>query len=80
VLDGFTFDGATTDTIQKAVRDSLMAFMEATAQAQAEATEDAQRAGIAYEKANDATAYRGRNPSFSRQQFDQCKHCWPPAR
>jgi hypothetical protein len=49
-----------------------------TAQAQAEATEDVQRAGIAYEKANDATAYRGRKPWISRQQFDQVQT--PPGR
>jgi hypothetical protein len=36
VIDGFTFDGATTDPVQKAVRDSLIAFMAASAQAQAE--------------------------------------------
>jgi hypothetical protein len=47
VINGFTFDGSTTDPIQKAVRDSLISFMAATAQAQAEATKDAQRAGIA---------------------------------
>lgn len=71
IINGFTFDGATTDPVQKAVQDSLIAFMAGTAQAQAEATKDAQRAGIAHAKANDATAYRGRKPSFSRQQFDQ---------
>jgi putative DNA-invertase from lambdoid prophage Rac len=43
VINGFTFDGATKDPIQKAVRDSLIAFMAATAQAQAEATKAAQR-------------------------------------
>jgi DNA invertase Pin-like site-specific DNA recombinase len=71
VINGFTFDGSTTDPIQKAVRDALIGFMAATAQAQAEATKDAQRAGIAHAKANEPTAYRGRKPSFSRDQFDQ---------
>jgi hypothetical protein len=33
-------DGATTDPVQKAVRDSLIAFKAATAQAQAEATKE----------------------------------------
>jgi DNA invertase Pin-like site-specific DNA recombinase len=32
VINGFTFDGATTDPVQKAVRDSLIALMPATAQ------------------------------------------------
>jgi len=34
---GMTFNGATKDPVQKAVRDALIAFMAATAQAQAEA-------------------------------------------
>jgi putative DNA-invertase from lambdoid prophage Rac len=71
VINGFTFDGSTTDPVQKAVRDSLINFMATTAQAQAEATKDAQRAGIAHAKANEPTAYRGRKPSFSREQFNQ---------
>ncbi len=33
IINGFTFDGSTKDPIQKAVRDSLIAFMAATAQA-----------------------------------------------
>src|SRR6476620_8871336 len=69
VINGFTFDGSTRDPMQKAVRDALIGFMAATAQAQAEGTKDAQRAGIAYAKATDPTAYRGRKPSFSREQF-----------
>jgi hypothetical protein len=38
-------------------------------QAQAEATKDAQRAGIAH--ATSEQKYRGRKPSFSRNQFNQ---------
>jgi putative DNA-invertase from lambdoid prophage Rac len=44
VINGMTFDGSTTDPMQCAVRDALIAFMAATAQAQAEATKSAQRA------------------------------------
>ena len=62
-----TFDGATQDPVQKAVRDALIAFMAATAQAQAEATKAAQRAGIEAAKAK-GDAYRGRKPSFTREQ------------
>ncbi|MEA1834073.1 recombinase family protein [Methylobacterium durans] len=70
VINAMTFDGATTDPVQQAVRDALIGFMAATAQAQAEATKEAQRAGIAHAKAQaDATAYRGRKPSYSRDQF-----------
>ena len=38
VINNFTFDGATRDPMQQAVRDALIAFMAATSQAQAEAT------------------------------------------
>jgi putative DNA-invertase from lambdoid prophage Rac len=69
VINGFTFDGSTGDPMQKAVRDALIGFMAAMAQAQAEGTKDAQRAGIAHAKANEPTAYRGRKPSFTREQF-----------
>jgi DNA invertase Pin-like site-specific DNA recombinase len=69
VINGFAFDGSTKDPMQKAVRDALIGFMAAMAQAQAEGTKDAQRAGISHAKANDHTAYRGRKPSFSREQF-----------
>jgi putative DNA-invertase from lambdoid prophage Rac len=46
VINGMVFDGSTTDPMQQAVRDALIAFMAATAQAQAEVTKSAQRAGI----------------------------------
>lgn len=69
VINGFTFDGATKDPMQKAVRDALIGFMAAMAQAQAEGTKDAQRAGIAHARATDPKAYRGRKPSFTRQQM-----------
>jgi hypothetical protein len=38
-----TFDGSTRDPMLMAVRDALIAFMAASAQAQAEATREAQR-------------------------------------
>jgi putative DNA-invertase from lambdoid prophage Rac len=48
--------------------------MAATAQAQAEATKEAQRAGIAHAKANrDARAYKGRKPSYSRKQLESAQ-------
>ena len=69
VIDNMTFDGATRDPVQKAVRDALIAFMAATAQAQAEATKAAQRAGIDYAKTK-GDGYRGRKPSYSREQLE----------
>jgi putative DNA-invertase from lambdoid prophage Rac len=69
VINNMTFDGATRDPVQKAVRDALIAFMAATAQAQAEATKAAQRAGIDYAKTK-GDGYRGRKPSYSREQLE----------
>ncbi len=69
VINGLTFDGATQDPMQAAVRDALIAFMAATAQAQAEAAKEAQRAGIAHAQAS-GKRYLGRKPSYSREQFE----------
>ncbi len=69
VINGLTFDGATQDPMQEAVRDALIAFMAATAQAQVEATKEAQKVGIAAAK-QDGTKYRGKKPSYDRNAFD----------
>ncbi len=69
VINAMVFDGSTSDPIQKAVRDAMIAFMAATAQAQAEATKAAQKAGIAYAKQQPERKYRGRKPSYTRGQF-----------
>ncbi len=68
VINAMVFDGATKDPIQQAVRDALIGFMAATAQAQAEATKEAQRAGIAHAK-GEGERYLGRKPSFTRAQM-----------
>ena len=70
VINAMTFDGATRDPVQAAVRDALIAFMAATAQAQAEATKEAQKAGIAAARAKEPEKYRGRKPSFTRAQLE----------
>jgi putative DNA-invertase from lambdoid prophage Rac len=70
VVNSLTFDGATKDPMQKAVRDALIAFMAATAEAQAEATREAQKAGIAHAKATEPHSYRGTKPSCDRAQLD----------
>lgn len=70
VINGMTFDGATKDPTQQAVRDALIAFMAATAQAQAEATKEAQKAGIEAAREGKPEAYRGRKPSYSRDQLN----------
>lgn len=68
VINRMVFDGSTTDPTQMAVRDALIAFMAATAQAQAEATKEAQRAGIAHAKA--LGVFKGRKPSYTRPQLE----------
>lgn len=69
VINNMTFDGATQDPIQMAVRDALIGFMAATAQAQHEATKVSQRAGIDAAKEREE-AYRGRKPSYDRQGLE----------
>ena len=71
VINNFTFDGATKDPMQRAVRDALIAFMAATSQAQAEATKAAQRVGIEHAKQSGEPAYLGRKPSFTRDQLSK---------
>ena len=70
IINRMTFDGATTDPMQQAVRDALIGFMAASAQAQAEATKEAQKAGIKHAQINGEKAYRGRKPSFTRAQME----------
>lgn len=70
VINNMTFDGSTKDPMQQAVRDAMIAFMAATAQAQAEATREAQRAGIDHARANGDARYLGRKPSYNRSQFE----------
>lgn len=69
VINGMTFDGAAEDPVQMAVRDALIAFMAATAQAQHEATKEAQRAGIEAARA-DERKYLGRKPTYDRALLD----------
>lgn len=69
VINRMVFDGSTTDPTQMAVRDALIAFMAATAQAQAEATKEAQKAGIAHAKA--LGVFKGRKPSYTREQMEE---------
>jgi putative DNA-invertase from lambdoid prophage Rac len=54
--------------MQQAVRGALIGFMTALSQAQAEATKEAQRAGIEHAKAMTGK-YRGRKPSYTRNQL-----------
>jgi putative DNA-invertase from lambdoid prophage Rac len=70
VINGLTFDGATKDPMQQAVRDALIGFLAASAQANAEALKEAQRGGIALARSREGqTKYRGRKPSYTASQF-----------
>ena len=74
VINRMVFDGTTTDPMQQAIRDSLIAFMAAMAQSQAEVTKEAQKAGIAHARMNDdGTKYRGRKPTFTYEQFARAR-------
>lgn len=74
VINGLTFDGATRDPMQEAVRDALIAFMAATAQAQAEATKEAQKAGIAAAREKtDRVRYPGKKPTYDRDKLDMVR-------
>ena len=55
--------------MQMAVRDALIGFMAATAQAQAEAIKEAQSAGIQYAKS--LGKFKGRKPSYTRSQIEE---------
>jgi DNA invertase Pin-like site-specific DNA recombinase len=69
VINRMKFDGSTQNTTEKAVRDALIGFLAAMAQAQVEANREAQLAGIENAKTEKPNAYRGRKPSYTREQF-----------
>lgn len=75
IINGMTFDGSTKDPMQQAVRDALIGFMAASAQAQAEVTKEAQKAGIkaAREGKESGQKYRGRKPTFTATQLQQAQ-------
>ncbi len=73
VINGLVFDGATKDPMQKAMRDAMVGFLAALAEAQADALKIAQRAGIEHAKAEGAKkprVYKGRKPSYDRATLD----------
>ncbi|AZV77698.1 recombinase family protein [Parasedimentitalea marina] len=70
VINGMVFDGTTADPTQKAIRDALIGFMAAMAEAQVEANKEAQRAGIEHHKATSPEKFKGRKPTFDRASFE----------
>ena len=71
VINDMTFDGATNDPMQMAMRDAMISFMAANAQAQAEAMKLAAKAGHEHRKTMGDDAYKGRKPSFTTDQINQ---------
>ena len=71
VINGMTFDAKPQDAMGKAVRDAMLSFMSAMAEAQAVAMKEAQAAGIAHARDAAPMKYRGRKPSFTAEQLMQ---------
>ena len=69
VINGMTFDAKPRDAMGKAVRDAILSFMSAMAEAQAAAMKEAQAAGIAHARETAPVKYRGRKPSFTSEQL-----------
>ena len=69
VINNMTFDAKPKDAMSKAVRDAMLSFMSAMAEAQAVASKEAQAAGIAHARGAAPTKYKGRKPSFSAKQL-----------
>ena len=70
VINGMTFDAKPTDAMAKAIRDAMLSFMSAMAEAQALAMKEAQSAGIAHAKATKPDSYKGRKPSYTAAQVN----------
>ena len=68
VINSMTFDAKPPDAMAKAIRDAMLSFMSAMAEAQALAMKEAQSAGIAHAKANKPDSYKGRKPSYTAAQ------------
>ena len=68
VINGMIFDAKPPDAMAKAIRDAMLSFMSAMAEAQALAMKEAQSAGIAHAKATKPDSYKGRKPSYTAAQ------------
>jgi DNA invertase Pin-like site-specific DNA recombinase len=74
VINNMTFDGATKDPMQKAVRDALIGFMAATAEAQAEATKVASAPALSTPK-RPASATKAGNRASRVSSSRPCGTC-----
>lgn len=71
VINKQTFEAHPKSATDEAIRDALIGFMAAQAEAQAQATKEAQAAGIAHHRATTPEKFKGRKPGFTREQFGQ---------
>lgn len=71
VISGLTFDAHPNSPMEEAIRDALIGFMAAQAEAEAQARKEAQRAGIDHAQAKAPDKFKGRKPAFTRAQFEQ---------
>ena len=71
VINGMTFDAKPQEAMGKAVRDAMLSFMSAMAEAQAVSMKEAQAAGIAHAREAAPMKYKGRKPSFTAEQLMQ---------
>ena len=63
VINQMTFDAKPKDAMAKAIRDAMLSFMSAMAEAQAIAMKEAQAAGIAHAKQKKRMLIKGANPA-----------------
>jgi DNA invertase Pin-like site-specific DNA recombinase len=69
VTGRLAFDATTTDPIQQAAQDALIAFMAVSAQAEAAAMPEMQPSAIVARLVDEQAKYRGRKPSFDKAQL-----------
>ena len=71
VINGMTFDANPKDAMSKAIRDAILSFMAALAEANAVAAKEAQAAGIKrYKEQSGANPYRGRKPVYNEDEYN----------
>ena len=69
IINSMTFEAKPKDAMSKAVRDAMLSFMSAMAEAQTIAMKEAQSAGIAHAKSQSRDKYRGRKPSYTFEDY-----------
>jgi putative DNA-invertase from lambdoid prophage Rac len=76
VTNTMVFDGSTTDPSQKAVREAMIAFMAATARAQAEATKAAKKAVSPMRSSSPRRTIGAGSLRTPTRSSTSCAQCW----